>query len=140
LSVVSFEEGLHDLCQAYGLAAVYLFGAQARRPPGAPADALVGLVFRNPLPPEAEDELHPKLLGTFRELFGADGLNLVFLQEAGPVLQYQGILGRLLYSADAARRAEFEERVVRDYLDFACEMRLFDEEFAEEIENENDKY
>lgn len=140
MSVVSFEEGLHDLCQAYGLAAVYLFGAQARRPPGAPADAQVGLVFRNPLPPETAAELQPKLLGTFRELFGADGLNLVFLQQAGPLLQYEGILGRLLYSADGARRAEFEEKVLRDYLDFAFEARLFDEEFAEEIEHENGKY
>jgi hypothetical protein len=140
LSVVSFAEGLHDLCQAYGLAAVYLFGTQARPPHGAPADAQVGLVFRKPLPAETAVKLHPKLLDTFRELFGADGLSVVFLQQAGPLLQYQGILGRLLYSADGARRAEFEEKVLRDYLDFAFEARLFDEEFAEEIEHENGEY
>ena len=132
-----FEEGLHDICQAHGLSAVYLFGPPARTQAAGPADAQVGLVFRDSLGPEEITGIHPKLLGAFRELLGAQALNLIYLQQVGPLLQYQGILGRLIYSADPTRRADFEDRVVRDYLDFAFEMRLFDEEFAEEMDRES---
>jgi hypothetical protein len=139
VSTVSFEEGLHDLCQAHGLNAVYLFGPDAGGKGGAPSDARVGLIFRETRSPAELAALHPKLLAAFRDLMGTEGLQLVFLQQAGPSLQYQGILGRLLYSADATRRAEFEERVVRDHLDFAFEIRLFDEELAEEMDRETGK-
>ena len=136
MSTVSFEEGLHDLCQAHGLTAVYLFAPPAGGKAGAPSDARVGLLFRDPMSPAEIAGLQPSLLPAFRDLLGIEGLQLVFLQQAGPLLQYEGILGRLLYSADATRRADLEERVVRDYLDFAFEMRLFDEELAEEIRSE----
>ncbi len=139
MSTVSFEEGLHDLCQVHGLTAVYLFGPPTGGKPGAAADARVGLVCRDPMSPAEMAGLQPKLLAAFRDLLGMEGLQLVFLQQAGPLLQYEGILGRLLYSADVTRRADFEERVVRDYLDFAFEIRLFDEELAEEIERETGK-
>ncbi len=132
-----FEEALHDICQGHGLSAVYLFGSPGRTQAAGPGDAQVGLVFRDPTGPEEITAIHPKLLGAFRELLGAAGVSLIYLQQVGPLLQYQGILGRLLYSADAARRADFEDRVVRDYLDFAFEMRLFDEEFAEEMDRES---
>ncbi len=139
MSAVSFEEGLHELCQAHGLTAVYLLGPHVGGKPGAPSDARVGLVVRDVMSSAEIAGLQPKLLAAFRDLLGIEGLQVVFLQQAGPSLQYQGILGRLLYSADATRRADFEERVVRDYLDFAFEMRLFDEELAEEIESETGK-
>ncbi len=78
------------------------------------------------------------LLHEFRKVFGADALAVGELQRMGPLQQYRAIQGRVLYAV-GGRRVEFEEQVVRDYQDFTFEMRLFDEEWAEEITREGDR-
>ncbi len=129
-----FVEKLHHLCQDHGITVVYLFDGEAGGGAPGQGEARVGLVFGQPRGPEDISAMHPTLLRAFRELFGAERIDLAYLQQAGPLLQFQGIRGRLMYLADDERRAEFEERVVRDYLDFAFEVRLFNEEVAEGIE------
>ena len=128
-----FDEELHRLCQAHGVAAVYLFETQGRGGAGGPGDPAMGLIFGQPRAPEETTAVQPTLLRDFQALLGAERLDLADLRQAGPLVQYEGIRGRLVYSADEARRAEFEEWAVRDYLDFAFEMRLFSEERAEGI-------
>lgn len=133
--MTTLEERFHNLCRAHGVAVAYLFDAPVRGNPDGVAAAQVGLVFAGPAPAEAMPPAHSALLRGFRELFGVEHLDLTYLEEAGPVRRYQGVRGSVLYSADERRRAEFEDRVIRDYLDFAFEMRLFDEEVAEEIQD-----
>jgi hypothetical protein len=131
---MSFQEGLHDLCQAHAVAAVYFFDA----PPGGGGDregAQVGVVFAGPR------EVSPALVEAFRDLLAGDGgdrVSVVDLERVDPVRRFQVIRGRLVYSADEERRTDFEERSLRDYQDFAFELRLFAEEAAEEIEIEED--
>ncbi len=130
---MDFDETLHRLCQDHGITVVYLFDVRARG--HAPEEeAQVGLVFAQPKSAGDAKAVHPTLLRSFRDLFEAEGIGLAFLQQADPLFQYQGIRGRLMYLADDVQRAEFEDRVVRDYLDFAFEMRLFLEEAAGEVE------
>lgn len=128
-----FDEELHRLCQTHDVAAVYLFGTPGRGSAAGPGDPMVGVLFGGPRTPEETTAVQPALLRDFQALLGAERLDLADLQQAGPLVQFQGIRGRLVYSADEGRRADFEERAVRDYLDFAFEMRLFNEERAEEI-------
>ncbi len=128
-----FDEELHRLCQAHNVAAVYMFGTQRAGGATGPGDPTMGVLFGGPETPGEDAAVPPALLRDFQALLGAERLDLADLQQAGPLVQFQGICGRLVYSADEARRAEFEERAVRDYLDFAFEMRLFDEERAEEV-------
>lgn len=127
---MQFDERLHHLCQDHGISVVYLFDVRARRRAAEEGEAQVGLLFAQPKGSEDAVAAHPVLLRAFQDLFGAERIGLAFLQQAGPLLQHQGIRGRLMYLADDAQRAEFEDRVVRDYLDFAFEMRLFDEDAA----------
>lgn len=128
-----FDEELHRLCQTHDVAAVYVFGAPRTGRAAGAGDPMMGVLFGNPRTPEETTAVQPALLRDFQTLLGAERLDLADLQQAGPLVQFQGIRGRLVYSADEARRAEFEERAVRDYLDFAYEMRLFNEERAEEV-------
>jgi hypothetical protein len=129
---MDFDETLHHLCQDHGISVVYLFDVRARGRAPEEDEAQVGLLFAQPKGSEQAKAVRPALLRSFQDLFGAERIGLAYLQEAGPLFQYQGIRGRLMYLADDAERAEFEDRVVRDYLDFAFEMRLFQEEAAGE--------
>jgi hypothetical protein len=129
---MDFDETLHRLCQDHDISVVYLFDVRAGgRPPGED-EAQVGLLFAQPTGSEQAKAVGPALLRSFQDLFGAERIGLAYLQEAGPLFQYQGIRGRLMYLADDVQRAEFEDRVVRDYLDFAYEIRLFQEDAAGE--------
>ncbi len=127
-----FDEGLHDLCQEHGINVIYLFNVQPPVCRPGEEETRVGVLFADPKKAEAAAAVQPILLRALGDVFGADRIGVTFLQQAGPLLQNQGIRGRLMYLADDAQRAEFEERVVRDYADFAFEMRLFDEDAAGE--------
>ena len=129
---MNFDETLHRLCQEHGITVVYLFDARARGGPPERDEAQVGLLFAQPKGPAEAQAVHPTLLEAFRDLFEAERIGLAYLQQAGPLFQYQAIRGRLMYLADDVQRAEFEDRVVRDYLDFDFEMRLFQEDAAGE--------
>jgi len=131
---MDFDETLHRLCQDHGITVVYLFSARARGHAPEEDEAQVGLLFAQPKSAGDAKAVHPTLLQSFRDLFEAERIGLAYLQHAAPLFQYQGIRGRLMYLADDGQRAEFEDRVVRDYLDFAFEMRLFLEEAAGEVE------
>ncbi len=127
---MQFDEKLHHLCQDHGITVVYLFDVRARGRAAEAGEAQVGLLFAEPKGPEDTGAARPVLLRAFQDLFGAERMGLAFLQQAGPLLQHQGLRGRLMYLSDDAQRAEFEDRAVRDYLDFAFEMRLFEEDAA----------
>lgn len=132
-----FDEALHNLCQAHGIAAVYVFGPPAGGHATESGDPDVGVIFfGSPADRGGGSEVQPDLLREFRVVFGAEALAVGDLHRTGPAQQYRAIKGRVLYAAAENRRAQFEEQVVRDYQDFAFEMRLFDEERAEEIARE----
>ncbi len=134
---VPFDEALHALCDEHDIAAVYVLGPPEHGKAGSAADPDVGVVFGAPARRGAGPGIPPPLLHEFRKVFGADALAVGELQRMGPLQQYRAIQGRVLYAV-GGRRVEFEEQVVRDYQDFTFEMRLFDEERAEEITREGD--
>jgi len=134
---VPFDEALHALCDEHDIAAVYVFGPPDRGKAGGAADPDVGVVFGAPARRGTGPGIPPPLLGEFRKVFGAEALAVGDVQQMGPFQQYRALQGRVVYAV-GGRRAEFEEQVVRDYQDFTFEMRLFDEERAEEITREGD--
>ena len=131
-----FDEALHAMCRDHGVAAVYLFDRSTRAVPGARSDPDVGLLFDASSPSEAIAPIPAALLQKLRAVFGADGLVVADVERMGPLQRYRATRGRMLYAAGAHRRARFEEAAFRDYQDFDYEMRLFDEERAEEIAHE----
>lgn len=129
-------EALHALCQEHGIAAVYLMDPAAGRPSGAPDGPDLGVVFEAKVSPGARPGVWPAVVEALRRLFGTNALVPADLEALGPAQQYRAIRGRLLYAAGEDRRLAFEDGVLRDALDFAFEMRLFDEERAEELTRE----
>lgn len=107
-----------------GVALVYLYGSEALGRASRLSDVDVGIVLRDPrrlrdrrrraqLWFELSRCLTPVLTpGDTREL------DLVLLQTASPILQFQAIrAGRSLFVADRTFQADYEAGVIRDYLD-----------------------
>jgi len=114
------KEGL----ERQGVALVYLYGSEALERSNRLSDVDVGLVFRNPRELEDRDrrfDLHGELLRLLEAEVVPDGsreIDLVFLQRASPVLQFEAInLGIPLFVADPVFRADYEASVMREYLD-----------------------
>jgi len=107
-----------------GVAIVYLYGSEALGRATRFSDVDIGVVFRNPRILRHRDRraslraalircLRPRGVSlAFREL------DLVLLQTASPILQFEAIrAGRPLFAADRVFQADYEASVIRDFLD-----------------------
>lgn len=111
-------------CAKRGVGLCYLFGSQALpEDPDELADVDLGIV---PLGwPEERGELRGwfALQSGIEPLVEPRTLDLVQLDRAGCQLQHEAVTkGELLYSADEELRVRFEDRVVREWMDFAYVM------------------
>lgn len=102
---------------------VYLYGSQALERANRLSDVDVGIVLKNPrlLTRRRRVFLHSKLLQCLEPLLNpqkSQEIDLVFLQTASAILRFEAInAGCPLFVADAVFRADYEESVVRQYLD-----------------------
>lgn len=108
-----------------GVALVYLYGSQALGRSTRLSDIDVGVVFKDAravlYPRVRRVKLYLELMHHLEPVF-APGLSreidLVFLQTASPVLQFEAInVAHPLFVADRLFRADYEESVLRQYLD-----------------------
>ncbi len=107
-----------------GVAIVYLYGSQAIGRSSALSDVDVGVVLKDTAPLRRRDRrtrLYRKLVDCLERVLApglSQELDLVLLQTASPVLQFEAInAGCPLFVADPVFRADYEASVVRDYLD-----------------------
>lgn len=110
--------------KSLGVALVYLYGSEALGVASRFSDLDVGIVLKEPLlldSGEKRDRLRSKLLQCLEGLTAEKGdreVDLVFLQTASSVLQFEAIhAGRLLFAGNPVFQADYEEGVIRDYLD-----------------------
>jgi len=62
--------------------------------------------------------IYSELSKVFKPTFFRE-LDIIFLQKASITVQYNAITyGKIIYEEDPIQRAEYEERVVNQYLDF----------------------
>jgi predicted nucleotidyltransferase len=113
-----------------GILVVYLFGSEAYGTKTVMSDIDVGIVLKNPKNLEdirpLYNAIYSELSKVFRPAF-LRGLDIVFLQTAPITLQYNAITsGRILYEEDPVKRADYEEKVVNQYLDFKPVIEYFD--------------
>jgi uncharacterized protein len=113
-----------------GILAIYLFGSRAEGTAMDGSDIDVGIVFKKPMMPEDTrllyHRIYSELSKIFRPSFTKD-LDLVFLQKASLPLQYNAIIsGSVLYEDDPVERADYEEAVAREYMDFKPILEYFD--------------
>lgn len=137
---------LNKICNDYGILAVYIFGSMAekvavmlkdKKPEGINdplADIDVGVVFlKRPLSPDERIKLYGRLYSELSEVFLPCKLDLIFLQEAGVILQFEAINGILVYSFDDDKRLEYEEQVIKFYQDWKPDYDEYTKEVLEAI-------
>ena len=123
-AIAPLSPAVADQLRRLGVMLVYLYGSAALGRSNRLSDIDVGVVLHDPtilshrahradLSAAIEDCLTPALTPKYtREL------DLVLLQRASPVLQFQAInAGSPLFVADPIARADYEAAVTRAYLD-----------------------
>ena len=100
----------------YPVCLAYLFGSAARgqTTPFSDIDVAVYLDESNS---RQRGKLYPLLLLDLQRAVGHQDLDLIYLNEAPPLLAYQVISGQLVACADGRQQVALETRVLREYFD-----------------------
>jgi hypothetical protein len=127
---LSFEE-LHRVFEKHErIMLVYLFGSLARGQETSLSDVDIAVLLE-----ELPDDLLGFTLNLIDELsvILGDRVDLVFLNEAPPLLRHQVIKhGRVIYSRSEEERVRFEVKSEREYLDLSFLYRRYNQVLLEE--------
>ncbi|MDI6753342.1 MAG: nucleotidyltransferase domain-containing protein [Thermodesulfobacteriota bacterium] len=110
-----------------GVSIVYLFGSRAVNKGSRLSDVDIGAVFN--FSPQGKDTraVYQSLYEMFSEVYPGVGVDIVFLQAAPLALQYSAIKdGKILFEENPLFRADYENRVVNQHLDFKPLLDYFD--------------
>jgi len=109
----------------------YLFGSYARGYETLQSDVDIAVLLSEV--PEKLLEYYLHLERKLAEALEKD-VDLVFLNDASPLLKYQVIkYGRLLFSRNERVRVTFEAKSLCEYLDFSRALKRYDECFMKRI-------
>lgn len=98
---------------------VYLYGSVARGQEDALSDYDFGILFSQKIPSDQRFDLRLKLFGLLAQNLGVDEnkVDVVDLQNASALLQFNAISGKVIYVKSQERRVEFEPYVMAKYHD-----------------------
>lgn len=119
-----FDRKLQEHLEKLDVAVVYLYGSEALGLSSTLSDIDIGIVLKSPDKVLKDRglryQLHTQLMDLLEPVFPSGPqkeFDLVFLQAASPVLQFQAInAGCPLFVADPTFRADYESSVMRAYL------------------------
>jgi predicted nucleotidyltransferase len=116
---------------------VYLVGSQARGEQGPASDFDLAVVFHDAEQPINTAAIHPVLYDLLTDEFpvsmGKD-VDIIYLQEASLSFQFEAIsTGRVIYESNPELRADYEESVVKQHLDFAPMENIFSTALMERL-------
>ena len=119
-----FKEKLKQL----GISIVYLFGSKVTGRGNKLSDIDIGVVLKG-LPLRGDTRvLYNTLYKLFSELYPNSKIDIVFLQRAPLSLQYSAMKeGRVLFEEDPLLTADYEYKVINQYLDFRPVLDFFDQ-------------
>lgn len=132
MAEISFSEAEKNNLDRLGVEAVVLFGSRAQGVADSKSDYDIGVLT-------APGVYGSKIYDRLYDLLGGkiDGLvdiDIVFLAEAPMELQFHAAkYGRILFEKSAQKLAEFKERVMTDYADFAPYRQLFQQATLQRI-------
>lgn len=123
--------------QQYGVYAAYLFGSRADGTAYTNSDYDIACLLENnqlakkPL-------IAPEIALELEETLDKSKIDVILLNNAPLILCYEIIAhGKVIYCKDDDRRTTFEDRVMRDYLDFKPFIAQYDKEVEEAIRGGN---
>jgi uncharacterized protein YutE (UPF0331/DUF86 family)/predicted nucleotidyltransferase len=100
----------------YPVHLAYLFGSAARGQVTSLSDVDVAVYLDGP-GAEQRSKFYTFLLRNLQRAVGQQDLDLVYLNDATPILAYHIICGQLLICSDEKQRVAIESRILRDYFD-----------------------
>jgi predicted nucleotidyltransferase len=111
-----------------GILVVYVFGSRAIGRESRLSDLDLGVVLKTPVPGKDTRSLYTKLYQLFSAIYpSSKKVDIVFLQSAPLSLQYYAVKeGKILFEEDSRLRADYENMVVKQYLDFRPVLDFFD--------------
>ncbi len=106
---------------------VYLFGSRAMGRGSRSSDIDIGVVLKDSPPGKDTRALYQNLYEIFIKVYPTSKLDIVFLQVAPLSLQYFAIKeGKVLFEEDPTFTADYEESIIKQYLDFKPVLDYFD--------------
>ena len=112
---------------------MYLFGSRAINKADDLSDIDIAILLKsNEL--SFEKELY--LSGEITSILGTEEVSVVLLNKAPLVISY-GVLkeSKVLFSANDNLRLDFEEKIIKQYLDFRYHLNIYDNEFISMIKS-----
>lgn len=108
-------------CANAGAELVYLFGSQARGRPWAESDVDLAVLLGPEVSRQQYGKIRAQLIGELMSVFESNNVDVVILNEAPPLLTYEGVIrgGWLLLEKDRLARIRFEVRAFQEYVDTA---------------------
>ena len=108
-----------------GVSVVYLFGSRATGRESHTSDVDIGVVLKEPI--EDTRSLYKILYELLSSIYPYSRPDIVFLHKASLALQYFAIKdGKVIFEEDPRFRADYENRVINQYLDFRPILDMFD--------------
>ena len=108
--------------RALDVGLVYLHGSRTGTRARADSDVDLAVVFTRRPDPGRIARIHPRLYNLFAAEFPerkTGDVDIAYLQDAALAFQFRVIAeGRLLFESDPGVRADYEESVIKQYLDF----------------------
>jgi predicted nucleotidyltransferase len=126
------KKGLKEKLTNLGILIVYLFGSKAIGRGSQLSDRDIGVVLKNPPQDTDTRSQYNRLYKLFSDLYPDSRLDIVFLQTAPLTLQFFAIKdGKVIFEEDPRFTADYENRVIQQYLDFRPVLESFDRIAAE---------
>jgi len=130
----ALKDILAPVFQKYNIHTAYLFGSRASGDAGEDSDYDIACLLRKYDPDRHNLDFTVTLQGELEGKLAPAPVDLVLLEQAPVLLRYEVIAkGVILHCEDDDFRTDFEDRVLRDYLDFKPFLDQYDREVWEAI-------
>jgi len=108
-------------CVRAGAELVYLFGSQVSEKVWAESDVDLAILLDPEVSRDRYGAIRVQLIAELISVFESNKVDVVILNEAPPLLTYEGVIqsGRLLFEQDRLARIRFEVRAFQEYVDTA---------------------
>jgi predicted nucleotidyltransferase len=118
-----------DKIKSLGVGLIYFFGSRVQGNAASSGDFDIGIVFTENIQPLNLSNIHPILYEILTDEFKVsleNDLDIVYLQEASLPFRFQVISeGKVLFEIDPIFRANYEEKTIKQYLDFKPIEKIF---------------
>jgi len=118
----------------YGVHTCYLFGSRAEGTENKKSDVDLAVLFFPYNPAKHNLELLLKMEAEISKALQCSNVDLVFLQKEKITFKFEVVkTGKVIYCLNDDQRTDFEDIVIRDYLDFAPFLDCYHREMIESI-------